>query len=285
MDNTSIQPAPPYPKLFIQMSGAPGSGKSTLSKHLQSHINATILDHDIIRSTVLSHNPEFSVAAKLAYDLTWALAEDILTQNLSVIIDSPCNYQEAVDSGMGLAKRYGAQYWYVECRVDDMGLLDERLRQRVPLRSQRTGVNRPPIDVIGTGTSEDSRQIFEKWIKEPCRPDPDKVIVIGSAKDPEECGDEVLRRMFDFDGAQPLEANRESAEEDHDEETSEDYDQDGLLLCYLELSSRYPSLNKESPDDVQLVKACCEDLRPAIETVLVGRQLVRFREMCEDLAG
>jgi len=48
-----------------------------------------------------------------------------------------------------LSLDYCYDYWYVEYRVDDLDLLDERLRKRVPLKSQRTGVDHPSLDASG----------------------------------------------------------------------------------------------------------------------------------------
>jgi predicted kinase len=183
------------------MSGAPGSGKSTTAKLLAQSIDGVVIDHDIIRSTVLEHKISFDEAAKLAYDLSWALAENIIKQERSVIIDSPCNYKEVLDQGTALTQQYGYDYWYVECKVDDVNLLDERLRKRVPLRSQRTGVDRPPPDASGARHSKDPRALFKRWIKSPCRPD-GNAIVVDSTGSPEKRRDYILERIRPPTGVQ-----------------------------------------------------------------------------------
>ena len=181
-------------KIFIQMSGAPGSGKSTTAKLLARSINAVVIDHDVLRSTALEHEITLDKAAKLAYDLGWALSEDILKQERNVIIDSPCNYQETLDRGTALARRHGYTYWYVECKVDDIGLLDERLRKRAPMRSQRTGVNRPPPDAGNALENGDPHVQFTRWIKSPCRPQ-GNVIIVDSAGSLKERRDYLLERI------------------------------------------------------------------------------------------
>lgn len=165
-------------KLFIQMSGAPGSGKSTTE---WSSIT-TLSDPPFLNT-----KSPLNEAAKLAYDLGWALAENIINQERSVIIDSPCNYKDVLDQGTALAQQYRYDYWYVD-------LLDERLRKRVPLRSQRTGVDRPPPDASGARHSEDPRALFKRWIKSPCRPD-GNAIVVDSTGSPEKRRDYILDRI------------------------------------------------------------------------------------------
>jgi predicted kinase len=181
------------------MSGAPGAGKSTMAKLLGQPLGAVVIDHDIIKSTLLADgNISFDQAAKIAYSLCWTLAESMMQQGLSVIVDSVCNYQETLDQGFRLAELFGFEYWYVECRVDDMELLDQRLQQRVPLRSQRTGVDRPPVDAISCRQGEESRALFKRWMEDPCRPregDKAGVVVVDSTGSPEQRRDDVLQQM------------------------------------------------------------------------------------------
>lgn len=157
-------------------------------------IDGVVIDHDIIKSTLLEDNISFDQAAKVAYRLGWALAEAMIKQERSVIIDSTCNYKEVLDQGTALAQQYGYDYWYVECKVDDVNLLDERLRKRVPLRSQRTGVDRPPPDASGASYCEDSRALFKRWIESPCRPD-GNAIVVDSTGSLEKRRDYILERI------------------------------------------------------------------------------------------
>lgn len=164
--------------LFIQMSGAPGSGKSTMAKLLHKSIGGLVINHDIIRSSLLEDNyGPFDQVATIAYNLQWALAEEVVKQGLNVIIDSTCNFKEVLDHGSALAKQYGFTYWYVECKVEDIDVLDERLRTREPMKSQRTGVDLPPAAAIGAREGEDSRALFRNWIENPCRPERNAIIL------------------------------------------------------------------------------------------------------------
>lgn len=81
------------------MSGAPGSGKSTMANLLAESIDGVVIDHDVIKSTLLEDNLSFDQAARVAYRLDWALAEAMIKQKRSVIIDSTCNYKEVIDQG------------------------------------------------------------------------------------------------------------------------------------------------------------------------------------------
>ncbi len=151
------------PQSFVvQMSGAPGSGKSSLSKLLRPSLNAVIIDHDVIRSSLLENSEaSFDKVAKQAYSLQWALAEDMMKQGHSVIIDSTCNFQTVLDTGMALAAKCGFAYWYVECCVNDIDLLDQRLRLRVPLKSQRTSVDFVPEAARNSRNDDDARTSFK----------------------------------------------------------------------------------------------------------------------------
>ncbi|KAI1425434.1 P-loop containing nucleoside triphosphate hydrolase protein [Xylaria sp. FL1777] len=193
-------------KLIIQMSGPPGSGKSTLARLLARSIDGVVINHDLIKAFFLDSSFSFLDSARLTYRLDWALAEDMIQQGHSVVVDSVCNYEEVLTRGTALAERYGYSYWYVECRVEDPDLLDRRLQARVPLRSQRPGVNEPPPDSAGNsaGTGEDGVALFRKWMN-PRRPDnADMLIVVDATRGPEECLNAVMQRL----GSQPQTAEQ-----------------------------------------------------------------------------
>ncbi|KAK1995983.1 hypothetical protein LX36DRAFT_682689 [Colletotrichum falcatum] len=183
-------------RLFIQMSGAPGSGKSTMARLLRQSIGGLVVDHDVFRTALLEHNDvAFDQVAKRAYHLQWSLAEDAMRQGLNVIIDSTCNFQEVLDQGSSLAEKHGFAYWYVECKVEDIDVLDERLRSRDSIKSQRTGVDRPSTAAARHARAgEDSRALFKKWIENPCRPK-HNAIVVDSRGDPEIHRDHILKRI------------------------------------------------------------------------------------------
>jgi predicted kinase len=125
---------------FVQMSGFPGSGKSTLSRQIAKRTGAVIIDHDIVKSALLHSIEDSPIDAKLAgeisYNIDWSLIEFHLSQEHNVVFDSPCLYEEMVDRGIGLANKYNATYKYVECYLNDFREINERLKSRERLISQ-----------------------------------------------------------------------------------------------------------------------------------------------------
>ena len=132
---------------FIQMSGFPGSGKSTLSRQIAKQLDAIIVDHDIVKSSLMKSIEETpldpKMAGKIAYDIDWSLVEFHLSQGANVILDSPCLYDELIQKGTRLAETYGAAYKYVECYLEDMNAINQRLQQRERLPSQIAEVLSP----------------------------------------------------------------------------------------------------------------------------------------------
>ncbi|TRX90162.1 hypothetical protein FHL15_008890 [Xylaria flabelliformis] len=184
-------------KFLIQMSGPPGSGKSTLARLLARSINGVVINHDLIKAFFLESSFSFQDSSRLTYQLDWTLAEDMIQQGRNVIVDSVSNYEEVVNRGTALAEKYGYTYRYVECRVENLDQLDRRLHDRIPLRSQRTGVYEPPAGAPGndTGGSVDGAALFRKWMN-PWRPeDVTALITVDSTRRPEECLEAIMERL------------------------------------------------------------------------------------------
>lgn len=116
---------------FLQMSGFPGSGKSTLSRHLSKLTGAIIIDHDIVKSSLLKSLETNHIVAdtvgKISYDIEWSLIDFHLSQGLSVIFDSPCFYTEMVEKGLALSKKHNVRYKYVECYLNNFKEIQIRL--------------------------------------------------------------------------------------------------------------------------------------------------------------
>ncbi|KAJ2966061.1 hypothetical protein NQ176_g10322 [Zarea fungicola] len=195
----STHELPASDKLLIQMSGAPGSGKSTVATILRQRIGGVVINHDVIRSSLLESSMPFAQAAEQAYRLQWALAGDVMKQDHNIIIDSTCNYQQILDQGAALAEKFGYTYWYVECKVEDIYLLDQRLRTRVSMASQRTGVDCPPAAAVSPAghpnTLMSCQSLFKKWIENPSRPEKNG-IVVDSTGDPDIIVDGILQQVI-----------------------------------------------------------------------------------------
>lgn len=155
-------------QLFIQMSGAPGAGKSTIAQAIAPQIGAVIIDHDVTKSALLDADIPFGPAGKASYFVLYALAEDLLSQGFTVIFDSPCFYDELLTRGQAIARKANAHYVYIECVLQDLNELDRRLQNRLRQRSQVAAINRSPDDLIDGQTTNE--EVFRNWITNMKRP-------------------------------------------------------------------------------------------------------------------
>jgi len=155
---------------LIQMSGCPGSGKSTIARTIGYRTGAVVLDHDVIKSALLESGVPFDAAGKASYEVAHVLARSLLGQGLSVVLDSPCYYQMLLDRGMKLAAEMGARYRYVECVTEDLDEIRRRLRARVPLRSQCVDIDPAPGDHTRRAQVASGEELFRDWIRKMKRP-------------------------------------------------------------------------------------------------------------------
>ncbi len=119
---------------FLQMSGFPGSGKSTLSREIAKRTEAIIIDHDVSKTALLETSAgaemDIKTSGDISYHIDWSFIESMLSQGKNVIFDSPCLYDEMIVNGTGLAKKYQAKYKYVECFLNDFNEINTRLKNR-----------------------------------------------------------------------------------------------------------------------------------------------------------
>ncbi|MEQ7125567.1 AAA family ATPase [Actinopolymorpha sp. B11F2] len=139
-------------RFLLQMAGKSGTGKSTIAGPLARTFGAVTLDIDVLKSTALDIGLAWHDAGRIGYEGTWSLAESLLCQGISVIIDSPCRFERIVTEGMAIAKRQSAVYCFVECVLPDTDELRRRLRSRTRRRSQLVdlGVSSPDAPTDST---------------------------------------------------------------------------------------------------------------------------------------
>lgn len=155
-------------RFFIQMSGVPGAGKSTIASAVARQTGAVVIDHDVTKSALLVAAVPADLAGRASYGVLDALARHLLQQGHSVIFDSPCFYQELLERGQKLGQEAQVNYCYIQCVLSDLVELDRRLRNRERLPSQLAGVNIPPT--AGSGKATIDQDVFRDWIANMKRP-------------------------------------------------------------------------------------------------------------------
>lgn len=152
---------------FLQMSGFPGSGKSTLSRLIGQETKAVIIDHDVVKTAMLESLGDGVLDSRrvggIAYDIEWALIDFHLSEAHSVILDSPCLYHRMLVKGAELTKKYNVDYKYIECVIDDLDELDRRLKTRRRMMSQIRQV--PDQEDFKSALSRSQRPTDVKWIR------------------------------------------------------------------------------------------------------------------------
>lgn len=156
-------------QFFLQMSGIPGAGKTTIAKAVGTATGAVIIDHDITKSALLDANVPVDLAGIGSYQVLGALAQHLLAQGHSVIHDSPCRYQNLLDRGQRLAAEFNATYLYIECIVANLAEIDRRLRTRSRHRSQLASVFSKPT--AGSGKTAFGEEVFRNWMENMKRPE------------------------------------------------------------------------------------------------------------------
>ncbi|AOV08136.1 AAA family ATPase [Sporosarcina ureilytica] len=167
---------------FVQMSGFPGSGKSTISREIGKRTGAIVVDHDIVKSALLNSiedNPiDMKIAGKISYSIDWSLIDFHLSQGQNVVFDSPCLYQEMIVRGRDLSEKYNVKYKYVECYLNDFQEINYRLKNRERMISQIKEIN--------------SEEAFKYTIENSKKPNDIQCLLIDTSRPLESYIDEVI---------------------------------------------------------------------------------------------
>jgi predicted kinase len=154
--------------VLVQLSGVPGSGKSTLARSVAGATGFVVVDTDVLKSSVLDSGVSIADAGRVTYAAALALAGDLLVQGRGVLLDSPCRYQELLDSGRQVARANGVRYAFVELWVRDWPAVLSRLDARSPRLSQVASATAP---VPGTewefGTAEETLAAWQTQLVRP----------------------------------------------------------------------------------------------------------------------
>lgn len=191
--------------LLVQMSGAPGTGKSTLARAIAPELHAAVLDHDLIKATLVEHMPAPAMAGgpataarpdqaagRASYTLARRLAATLLDTGITVILDSPCFYTEQLEAGQQVAASHGAAYRYVECVTSDLDVIAARLRTRTAHPTQYRDMDQVPA-TAGKTTAAGTAG-WQQWIDGMKRPaDRSVYLRVDTSRPPGECAADILR--------------------------------------------------------------------------------------------
>lgn len=154
--------------MLVQLSGVPGSGKSTLARSVARETGLVVVDIDVLKSSVIDSGVAVADAGRITYAAALALAGDLLAQGRGVLLDSPCRYQELLESGRQVARAHGVRYAFIELWVRDWTVVLARLDARSPRRSQVASATAP---VPGTewefGTAEETLAAWQTQLVRP----------------------------------------------------------------------------------------------------------------------
>jgi predicted kinase len=191
--------------LLVQMSGAPGTGKSTLARAIAPQLHAAVLDHDLIKATLVEHMPlpamtgapatgarPDQAAGRASYTLARRLAASLLDTGITVILDSPCFYTEQLEAGQQVAARHGAGYRYVGRVTADLDVVAARLRTRPAYPTQYRDMDQVPATAGKTTAA--GTAVWQEWIDGMKRPaDRSLYLRVDTSRPASECAVGILR--------------------------------------------------------------------------------------------
>jgi predicted kinase len=154
---------------LLQMAGVPGSGKSALARLIGRTTGAVVIDKDVLKSAALEAGAQESLAGPLAYEAFFALADHLLGQDQSVVLDSPSFWETIPTKGAAIAAARMVPYYFIECFCPDRDEMARRLRERPRLRSNpgEEALGAGPATVVPSGAylRIDTTQAIERCLE------------------------------------------------------------------------------------------------------------------------
>jgi len=178
--------------VLVQMAGFPGSGKTTVARALARRIGAVVVDIDAIKSALLTAGVDFDRAGAGAYEVSRAVARELLDQRRSAILDSPCHFEEIIERGRALATEVAVPYCFVECSLDDVDELRRRLRGRTALPSQRADIEVAPRGAAAAAAATSAESVLGEWAARAKRPS-GSALLLDTSRPVDWCVDEAHR--------------------------------------------------------------------------------------------
>jgi predicted kinase len=149
--------------MLLQLSGVPGTGKSTLARSLARDLDLVVLDTDVVKSALMATDVSFAAAGPATYAAVLAIATDLLAQGRSVAVDSPCRYAELLAAGQRVAADAEVPYRLLELWADDPAELLPRLTGRAARPSQVT----PAVSPWELGTPAETLRGWQEQLVRP----------------------------------------------------------------------------------------------------------------------
>lgn len=155
-------------QFLLQMAGPPGSGKSALARLIARCSGAVVLDKDVLKTAALHAGADETLSSGIAYEAFFGLADHLLGQGLSVVLDSPSYFETIPAKGQDIASERGVRYHFVECVCEDQAELERRLVGRPRLDSQPGSVDpsdRVTVAPPGAYLRVDTQQPIERCVE------------------------------------------------------------------------------------------------------------------------
>jgi predicted kinase len=116
--------------ILIEFSGLPGTGKSTLARHLAAQTGAVLLRIDEIEAALRRNGLTPEQTGLAAYSVAHDVAASHLRRGLAVIADAVNPVEEARAGWRGLAQDCGVRHVVIETQCLDEGEHRRRVRAR-----------------------------------------------------------------------------------------------------------------------------------------------------------